>query len=226
MVIAVESDGIRLWSLDGNRLAQESLLKTYALIALIVASCWLSLHKAPTTADLLAKAAADGDPLASLHFSDGKGRTLDDFPKQSVLVLYFCGHCPTASAYLGNHIKKLYDFIESRKVPVTMVLATPDFPPPEVLALNKNRRYHMDKALWASDPLNHEGISLNNIYQLHYFNGDHLIESNLSWVSSVQEFESAFTTSKANESSFPISLIYGMIAVLALLFLWYFSRPR
>ncbi len=91
-------------------------MKVYAPLVLLAASCWLSL----------ASAATGGDPLASLRFCDGKSRTLDDFQKQGVLVMYFCGHCPNAAAYLGKQTRELYDFIESRKVPVTLVLATPD----------------------------------------------------------------------------------------------------
>jgi hypothetical protein len=169
-------------------------MKLLAPISLLAASCWLSL----------ASAAIGDDPLVTLRFSDGKGRTLDDFPKQSVMVLYFCGHCPRAAAFLGKQTRELYDYIESHKVPVTLVLATPDFPPPEVLALNKDRGYHMDNALWANDPVNHLNISLDHIYAQYFYNGDHRIEDSISWISTDQEIESVFSSTKAGEFRYPI----------------------
>jgi hypothetical protein len=191
----------------------EDGMRTCALITLLVASCWLSV----------AGAATGGDPLASLRFCDGKPRTLDDFQKQSVLVMYFCGHCPRAAAYLGKQTRELYDFIESRKVPVTLVLATPDFPPPEVLALNKDRGYHMDNALWASDPLNHENISLQNVYQQYYYNGDHRIEQSISWNSADQAIEAAFSSAQAGVFRYPVD---GLSDATAKDVWWQVERQR
>jgi hypothetical protein len=193
-----------------SRFAPISLV---APISLLAASCWLNV----------ANAAVGNDPLASLRFSDGKSRTLDDFQKQSVLVMYFCGHCPNAAAYLGKQTKELYDFIESHKVPVTLVLATPDIPPPGVIALNKDRGYHMDNALWASDPLNHENISLNNVYQQYFYAGDHRIEQSISWQTPDQIIESAFSSSKAGEFRYTVD---GLSDATAKDVWWQVERQR
>jgi hypothetical protein len=188
-------------------------MKPLAPTALLTASCWLSL----------ASAAVGGDPLSTLRFSDGKSRTFDDFQKQSVLVMYFCGHCPNAAAFLGKQTKELYDFIESHKVPVTLVLATPDFPPPEVLALNKERGYHMDNALWASDPVNRERISLNNVYQVYFYTGTHRIDESISWQTPDQTIESAFSSSQAGEFRYPVD---GLSDATAKDVWWQVERQR
>lgn len=188
-------------------------MKLLAPISLLTASCWLSV----------ASAAVGGDPLASLRFSDGKSRTLDDFQKQSVLVMYFCGHCPRAAAYLGKQTRELYDYIESHKVPVTLVLATPDFPPPEVLALNKDRSYHMDNALWASDPVNHQNISLQNVYQQYFYDGDHHIVQSISWNSADQAIEAAFSSPQAGMFRYPID---GLSDATAKEVWWLVERQR
>ncbi len=143
------------------------------------------------------------DPLADLRFSDGKTRSFADFPDQGVTVVYFCGHCPTAAAYLGKQIKGLYDFIETRKVPMTLVLATPDLGPAEALALNRERSYHMDHALWASDPVNGQRISLQNVYQVGAYGGDHRERAELAWNTPAATFETFFTSKEAGAFRYP-----------------------
>lgn len=118
-----------------------------------------------TTVLLIGIEAAASDPLIGLRFCDGKSRSFNDFAGQTVMVVTFCGHCPIAGAHLGKQIKALYDFIETEKVPVTLVLATPDFPASQVAMLDKERGYHMEHALWASDFDNPHHISLQNVYQ-------------------------------------------------------------
>ncbi len=137
-------------------------------------------------------AAARRRALSGLRFSDGKERSFADFPEQGVMVVYFCGHCPVAAAYLGKQVKALHDYIEEHKVPVTLVLTTPDFGPADTVALNRDRSYHMDHALWASDPANARNISLQNVYQVSVFGGDHRERDTLQNTAAVPAFEAFF----------------------------------
>ena len=143
------------------------------------------------------------DALSGLRFSDGKERSFSDFPNQGVMVVYFCGHCPVAAAYLGKQIKALHDYIEERKVPVTLVLTTPDFGPAETVALNRDRSYHMDHALWASDPANSHNISLQNVYQVAVYGGDHRERDGLQNTAAVPTFETFFSSSEAGRFRYP-----------------------
>jgi hypothetical protein len=152
-----------------------------------------------------AASASEADPLVGLRFSDGRARSLADFPGQSVMVVFFCGHCPTAAAHLGKPIKELHDFIEKEKVPVTLVLATPDFPAPEALALNKARDYHMDNALWASDPGNQRNISLQNVMQDEVYGPDHRPARGFAWNTEVKAFETFFASKEAGQFRYPVT---------------------
>lgn len=113
------------------------------------------------------------DPLAGAVFSDGKARTLSDLGDQTVVVMYFCGHCPRAGAYMRAQAKSIHDAIESQHAPARLVCLTPDISPSELVEWSKERG--MDGAFVGQDTRNVEQISTNNIFQGGiYKNGKHI----------------------------------------------------
>lgn len=104
-----------------------------------------------------------GDPLAGAAFSDGKARSLSDLGDQTVVVMYFCGHCPRAGAYMRAQAKAIHDAIESQHAPARLVCLTPDLTPGELVEWTKERG--MEGAFVGQDTRNVEQISTNNIFQ-------------------------------------------------------------
>lgn len=122
----------------------------------------------PFLALLFATAAAFGaeDPLASLRFLDGKARTLEQFKGQAVVVVSFCGHCPSARQFIATEAVALADLIEKERLPARLVCATPEHAGPDLEAYIKDAAPSLaDRALFANDPVNAQKIGLSNILQ-------------------------------------------------------------
>jgi len=110
-----------------------------------------------------------GDPFATAAFSDGKSRSLNDLGDQTVVVMYFCGHCPRAGAYMRAQAKAIHDAIESQHAPARLVCLTPDLTPGELVEWTKERG--LDGALVGQDTRNEHRISTNNIFQSEIYRG-------------------------------------------------------
>ncbi len=131
------------------------------LLIAMTMCCFATMHNAA------AMQVPDGPAalIERLQFIDGKPRTVASFSNQTVLMIYFCGHCPGAASELATTIKSVHDWIEQEKLPVWFVLATPDFDVTALKSFDKDRGYNMTHALYASDPSNRMDISLKNIFQ-------------------------------------------------------------
>jgi hypothetical protein len=142
------------------------------------------------------------DPLDGLDFVDGKQRTAASFAGQTVVIVYFCGHCPNAASFLGGDGKAMHDWIEHEKLPVTLVLATPEFKPATLKDLDKERGYGMTSALYAHDPLNRENISLQNILQCRLLRPDGRVDM-LPWRDTAAVVQQQVTAQNAGAFVFP-----------------------
>ncbi|MBA3698036.1 MAG: hypothetical protein H0W78_04200 [Planctomycetes bacterium] len=110
-----------------------------------------------------------GEPLAGAAFSDGKNRSLSDLGDQTVVVMYFCGHCPRAGAYMRTQAKAIHDVIESEHAPARLVCLTPDLTATELVEWTKERG--LDGALVGQDTHNEHQVSTNNIFQSEIYRG-------------------------------------------------------
>lgn len=116
---------------------------------------------------------AGDDPFAGAAFSDGKHRTLAELGDQTTVVMYFCGHCPRAGAYMRAQAKAIHDAIESQHAPARLVCLTPDLTPADLIEWTKERA--MEGALVGQDTRNSHHISLNNIFQGEIYRGGHQV---------------------------------------------------
>lgn len=116
---------------------------------------------------LAASASGADDPLSGVSFTDGKARTLSDLGDQTVVVMYFCGHCPRSGAYMRTQAKAIHDAIESQHAPARLVCVTPDLTTAELVEWTKERG--LDGALVGQDTRNSHQISTNNIFQSEIF---------------------------------------------------------
>lgn len=107
------------------------------------------------------------DPLAGAVFSDGKNRSITDFGDQTVVVMFFCGHCPRSGAYMRAQAKAIHDAIESQHAPARLVCLTPDLTPAELVEWTKERG--LEGAFVGQDTRNDYRISTNNIFQSEIF---------------------------------------------------------
>ncbi len=80
-----------------------------------------------------------GDPLDGITFSDGETRRLSDLGDQTVVVMYFCGHCPRSGAYMRAQAKAIHNAIESQHAPARLVCITPDLTAAELVEWAKER---------------------------------------------------------------------------------------
>ncbi len=106
------------------------------------------------------------DPLAGFRFVDGQEHHLNDWPGQPVLVMYFCGQCPRARAWMGSTAVEVGQLIENDKLAAQLVCVTPELSGDSL----KNYATTVCKsisgtALFANDPGNRQHISLQNVMQ-------------------------------------------------------------
>lgn len=107
--------------------------------------------------------AAASDPLAGIAWTDGRARTRADYASETVVVMYFCGHCPRAGAYMNGTAKEIDAAIEQARKPVRLFCVTPDLQGSDLEGWAKAHGYV--GAVVGYDPANRESISLNNIFQ-------------------------------------------------------------
>ena len=106
------------------------------------------------------------DPLMGLRFVDGQQHQLDDWPGQPVLIMYFCGHCPTAKAWMSSTAVDIGKKIESDHQAAQLVCVTPDLSGEALKAwAATNCSAIVGTALFAFDPVNRMDISTKNITQ-------------------------------------------------------------
>lgn len=106
------------------------------------------------------------DPFAGLRFTDGKEHSLGEFPGQAVVVVYFCGHCPGARAFMGKDPVAIAALIEGDRLAAQLVCITPDLQGTELTDYIKDAAPALlGTALIAYDPLNPGKIGLQNILQ-------------------------------------------------------------
>jgi hypothetical protein len=110
----------------------------------------------------VALAGAIDDPLGGAQFSDGKEHALADLADQTTVVIFFCGHCPRAGAFMKNQAKAIHDAIQAQKAPARLIALTPDLSPTELIAWAKERG--LDDAFVGQDTVNQHEIGLNNIF--------------------------------------------------------------
>lgn len=118
---------------------------------------------------LLAATLQAGDPFDGIAFTDGKSRTLSDLGDQTVVVMYFCGHCPRSGAYMRAQAKAIHDAIESQHAPARLVCVTPDLTPTELVEWTKERG--LEGAFVGQDTRNDRKISTSNIFQSEIYRG-------------------------------------------------------
>lgn len=122
-------------------------MKTFLLLALTALAC-------------------AADPLAGMRFLDGKEHRLSEWPGQTVVVVYFCGHCPRARARMTSDIQTLGDLIEQEHLAAQLVCLTPDHEADALKSYVQSACPRIaNTALFAHDPINAKKISLNNIWQ-------------------------------------------------------------
>ena len=125
---------------------------------------------AALTVLLLATALHAGeDPFSGIRFSDGKTRTISDLGDQTVVMIYFCGHCPSAAKFMRTEAKALHDLIETRKAPMHLVCITPDLTPEDLV--NWAKDVGVEHALVGQDTRNEQKIGLSNILQRATYRG-------------------------------------------------------
>jgi hypothetical protein len=115
--------------------------------------------------------AADGpaDPFTGIRFTDGKARSIADLGDQTVVMVYFCGHCPSAAKFMRTQAKTAHDLIEERKVPMQLVCVTPDLTPQDLVEWTKSNG--LENALVGQDTLNPYKVGLQNILQERDYRG-------------------------------------------------------
>lgn len=113
------------------------------------------------------------DPLSGAQFSDGKEHALADLSDQTTVVIFFCGHCPRAGAFMKNQAKAIHDAIQAQKAPARLVAMTPDLSPTELVAWAKERGF--DDAFIGQDTVNKHEIGLNNIFNGAIYRGGRMI---------------------------------------------------
>jgi hypothetical protein len=143
-----------------------------------------------------------GDPLAGAAFSDGKSRSLADLGDQTVVVMYFCGHCPRSGAYMRAQAKAIHDVIESRHAPARLVCLTPDLTPAELVEWTKERG--LEGALVGQDTRNESRISTNNIFQSDIFRAGKRIGRLVFDNSDVATVTSLISAKDAGSFTYPV----------------------
>jgi len=143
-----------------------------------------------------------GDPLAGALFSDGKQRTLSDLGDQTVVVMYFCGHCPRSGAYMRAQAKAIHDAIEAQHAPARLVCLTPDLTPGELVEWTKERG--MEGAFVGQDTRNDRKISTNNIFQGGIWRGGREIAGLQFSPGDVDTVKSRIAAKDAGHFSFPV----------------------
>jgi hypothetical protein len=121
--------------------------------------CFLSLIAALP----ISGADANKDLLSGVEFIDGKSRSQKDFAEQTAIIIFFCGHCPSAASYMRSVGKNIHDTIENDKISARLIAITPDKNVEELKVWAKELGY--SDALVGYDPLNRKNISTNNILQ-------------------------------------------------------------
>lgn len=143
-----------------------------------------------------------GDPLAGAAFSDGKGRALDDLGDQTVVVMYFCGHCPRAAAYMRAQAKAIHDAIESQHAPARLVCLTPDLTPAELVEWTKERG--LEGALVGQDTRNDRKIGLQNIFQGGIWRGGRAVGGLQFSPADVEAVKARISAKDAGTFTFPV----------------------
>lgn len=110
--------------------------------------------------------AAAEDPLPTFRFVDGQTHALSDWPGQPVLIMYFCGHCPTAKKWMATTAVKIGTLIEKDRQAAQLICVTPELSGDDLKAYaTANCAGIASTALFAHDPANRRNISLKNIAQ-------------------------------------------------------------
>jgi len=106
------------------------------------------------------------DPLEGLRFLDGREHRLSEWPGQAVVVVRFCGHCPSARKFMVTEAQPLGELIESEHLAAQLICITPDHDEGALRSYIAAACPKIaDTALFAHDPINADGIGLNNILQ-------------------------------------------------------------
>ena len=143
-----------------------------------------------------------GDPLDGIAFSDGKARRLSDLGDQTVVVMYFCGHCPRSGAYMRTQAKAIHDAIESQHAPARLVCLTPDLTPAELVEWTKERG--MEGAFVGQDTRNTHNISTNNIFQGEIYRGGKMVDQLMLSPADVDVVKSLIAAKDAGTFTFPV----------------------
>lgn len=104
--------------------------------------------------------------------------TAAEHPDHAKLVVYFCGHCPSARSFLGEEVKALQDAVVQHQAPLEVICLTPDL---EGEALTQYATaLGLDHIAIGHDPANAHDISLDNILQQDFTPGTGASTSRLS----------------------------------------------
>lgn len=107
--------------------------------------------------------AGEADLLEGVVWSDGLNRGGTDTAIGSVVVIYFCGHCPRAGAYMNGTAKAIDAEIEKQQKSIRLYCITPDLSGDVLVEWAKTHGYV--GAAVGYDPRNRMKVSLNNIFQ-------------------------------------------------------------
>ncbi len=87
-------------------------------------------------------------------------------PGHSKVVIYFCGECPTARAFMNKEVKALQAAVQTSHAPLDIICLTPDLSGPGLAAYME--AVGLDRVLVGTDSVNEKKISLRNILQVDY----------------------------------------------------------
>lgn len=82
------------------------------------------------------------------------------------VVIYFCGVCPTARAFMNKEVKALQAAVQTHHAPVDIICLSPDLSGPPLAQYAQ--AIGLDQVLLGTDTANAKDISLNNVYQTEY----------------------------------------------------------
>ncbi|MBA2480150.1 MAG: hypothetical protein H0V44_05765 [Planctomycetes bacterium] len=151
---------------------------------IILATCWC------------ATLARGHDAFDGLRFVDGTERSLGSFSGQTIIIASFAGDCPPIATWLGKEAKAIHAWIEQQKLPVTLVLVTPDVPSDRLDDFDREGGYGMAHALYAFDPVNREAIGRDNFFQCRLVRADGGVEA-LPFTGTAQHVRALVTSATA-----------------------------
>ena len=87
-------------------------------------------------------------------------------PGHAKVVVYFCGHCPSARAFMSKEVKALQAAVQTNHAPLDIICLTPELSGPTLVKYGE--AVGLDQILLGTDGSNAKNIGLQNILQVEY----------------------------------------------------------